>query len=847
MIQARLRGDAAVVVLAASMAAAVVAWWALLGSTWPTSPIVTGVPAVVVLLLVVAGELCTVDVYLRKETHSISLRTIPVIAGLFVLTPSTLLGVALVGVGGVLVVKARLAPIKLLFNLALVAVEVALALSVFHAVRGTAGVDDPRAWIAAMTAALVVDVACGFLVTCAMKVHDPDSSAAPEAWLAFAGAVGAVTNATVALVAVLLFSITPTAPLLLAGIAAALFAAYRAFVALRQRHSELEVLSEFTDVMSQSLTVDDVAIAALREAKLRLEAECAEIWLLGTDSDDRRIALDGDAPVHTDRAFHVPITSRLWGRLVSSRAALVLARTDRNPVHRELLDELDCDDLVAAALSGADGITGIMLLRDREGDVATFGATDARVLGAIARYTSIALEKGRLVDEVRAEAARREHDALHDQLTGLPNRRQFVEHATDALGTGSSPDAAVLLLDVDDFKEVNDTFGHNSGDEVLIDIAQRLAETFQDEGMVARLGGDEFAVLVHGINSTQAALRAAERLIDVFARPQHVNGVALYLQAAVGIALCPLHGTDAATLLRCADVAMYQAKSDRRSAVVYDPATDSHTPERVALAADLRRAIADETFELGFQPIQHLATGRILGVEVLARWEHPTRGLLPPPVYVEVAEQSDLIRLLTGYVLRRALEQRNAWSRAGLDLRVSVNVSVHDLHRDGFADEVLRLMDGTGTPGSRLVLELTETQALHHPERISPVLERLRVAGVVIAIDDFGTGYSSITSLRSLPVDEIKIDRSFVSNMLNSTHDHAIVGSLIDLANRLGIEIVAEGVEDDATRAALASLGCHCIQGYTLTPALGADALHQWIRSSESGTGSATVLRLRQA
>jgi diguanylate cyclase (GGDEF)-like protein len=715
---------------------------------------------------------------------------------------------------------------------------------VFHALRGTAHIEDPRAWIAAMSAALLVDVACGALIDLAMRLHDRDAYAAPEAWLAVVGGVGAVTNASIALVAVLLLSVTPFAPVLLAGIAAAAFATYRAFVSLRQRHSELEVLSEFTGVLSQSLTVHDVAVAALCEAKLRLQAERAELWLLGaSDSDGTRVALAGDGPVETGR-FRIPVTSRLWGRLISRGTPLVIPRGGRDPLHRDLLQEIGCDDLVATALSGEHGIIGIMLLRDREGDVGTFGAADGRVLGAVARYTSIALEKGRLVDEVTAEAARREHDALHDHLTGLPNRRRFTEYADEVLGSATDVDAAVLLLDVDDFKEINDTFGHDAGDEVLVEIARRFTATFGQDTLVARLGGDEFALLVCGIDSTQAALQVADRVVEALAPPQTINGVSVHLQAAVGIALRRLHGGDVATLLRCADVAMYQAKRGRRMTAVYDPARDSHTAERVALAADLRTAIADGTFGLGYQPIQELAGGGIIGVEVLARWEHPTRGLLPPPVYVEVAEQSDLIRLLTAYVLRRALEQRNSWMRHGLDLRVSVNVSVHDLHRDGFADEVLRLLDDTGTPAGRLVLELTETQALHHPERIAPVLERLRSAGAVIAIDDFGTGYSSLTSLRLLPIDEIKIDKSFVSSMLVNAHDHAIVGSLVAMANRLGIEVVAEGVEDEATRSALAHLGCHCIQGYVMTPALAADDLTTWVRARSDG-GSAAVVPIR--
>jgi predicted signal transduction protein with EAL and GGDEF domain len=379
-------------------------------------------------------------------------------------------------------------------------------------------------------------------------------------------------------------------------------------------------------------------------------------------------------------------------------------------------------------------------------------------------------------------------------------------------------------------------------------VAKRLRETLPASDAAARLGGDEFAVLISQTTGEDEARQAARRLRDVICRPYVVNGVTVHLDASIGIALFPEHGPDVTTLLRFADVAMYEAKQQRTSVCVYDPAHDNHTAERLALADDLRTALADGSFGLGYQPVKRLGDNTIIGAEVLARWEHPTRGFLPPPTYIGVAERSDLIRILTSFVLGRALEQRRTWAANGFDLRVSVNVSVHDLYREGFARDVARLVQETGTPPGGLVLELTETQAMHHPERIAPILNEIRSSGVLVAIDDFGTGFSSLTSLRTLPIDEIKIDRSFVSRMTSNDHDNAIVRSLIELARRLHIEVVAEGVEDEETQQQLRELSCDKIQGYLISRALSADELEQWLdRRNERSTDGGNVPLLHRA
>ena len=698
---------------------------------------------------------------------------------------------------------------------------------------------------------MTIEVLSGLLVSTAIWLHQGHFDVDGFGWLALGGVLAAATNVCFALVAVLLISIAPMSVVLLAIIGTIMFIAYRGYAALRQRHSELEVLQEYTTALGQTVAFEEVARAALCEGRTRLEADRAELWFLPPNGGTRatRVTLDGANTSTIDTNYAIPMTDALWGRLVSGVPALVISRNDRDPGARALLTQYECTDLVAAPLRGERGLVGILLLRDRLGDVGTFTAADGRLLSALSRYTSIALENGRLVDELQGEAARREHEALHDQLTDLPNRRYFLERGPRVLqATESEHIAAVVLLDLNDFKEVNDTFGHASGDDVLIEVADRLRQALADPATIVRLGGDEFAILLPNLAGAADAANTVARIRGVLGQSHLVNGVTVNLDVSAGIALYPAHGTDIATLLRCADVAMYQLKEQRTAARIYDPSHDSHTPERLALAADLRAALADNSFALGFQPIKALASDQIIGVEVLALVEHPTRGLLAPPIYIEVAEQSDLIRTLTSYVLRRALEQRSEWAAHGLDLMISVNVSVHDLHREGFAAEVSQLLTKTATPDRRLVLELTETQALHHPERIAPVLTELRNRGVIVAIDDFGTGFSSLTSLRSLPVDEIKIDKSFVSTMTANPHDNAIVRSIVELARRLDLEIVAEGVEDEATEAQLRELGCHNIQGYILTRALPAAAFEHWLEQSPASPArSATIVPLARA
>jgi diguanylate cyclase (GGDEF)-like protein len=407
------------------------------------------------------------------------------------------------------------------------------------------------------------------------------------------------------------------------------------------------------------------------------------------------------------------------------------------------------------------------------------------------------------------------HQAYHDDLTGLPNRRLLREQLEAALASAPGRPVAVLLLDLDRFKEVNDTFGHPGGDELLRRVSVRIASETEPDLLVARLGGDELAVLALG-RSTTEALDLARDVRAIVGAPLTIDGVPVAVEASVGVALSPDDGADADTLLHRADVAMYAAKARRLGVARYDEGFDTSDRDRLALMSELRGALERGEIVLHYQPKVDLRSGDVCGVEALVRWEHPLRGLVPPGQFVPYAERSGLTRELTRRVLGLALEQAAAWRAAGEPLPVAVNVTMFDLLDPGFAGEVASLLERSGVPPVDLQLELTESAVMSEPERVVGVLERISKLGVGLAVDDFGTGYSSLGHLGSLPVDTIKIDRSFVAALVADDGKRAIVAATIDLGHALDLKVVAEGVENAEVAARLRELGCDVAQGYGL-------------------------------
>jgi diguanylate cyclase (GGDEF)-like protein len=441
-----------------------------------------------------------------------------------------------------------------------------------------------------------------------------------------------------------------------------------------------------------------------------------------------------------------------------------------------------------------------------------------------------------------------EHQALHDALTGLPNRSLLVDRAAQLMSaarrSGARP--VVMMLDLDRFKDVNDTLGYHRGDELLVQVAGRLSSRLRPADTVARLGGDEFAILVSD-GGSEVGTEIAERILRSFESPFNLGGVAVGVEASIGIAVAPDTRADSpnhtaaeavSELLRHADVALYQAKADRCGFRHFVTGEDDGSTNRLALLGELRQALERDELVLHYQPKVAADTAELIGVEALVRWQHPIRGLLAPGEFIGLAEGTTLIHRLTIAVLDKALDFSRSWLDRGVRLPVAVNVSARSLLDKGFATSVAAQLAAHGLPADLLWIELTEGTIMSDPDRAIVILHDLRAIGVRLSVDDFGTGYSSMSYLKILPVDELKIDRSFVKGMATDESDAVLVQSAIDLGHNLGLSVVAEGVEDEATLVALKDLGVDIVQGYYLGRPMPQELLREWVE--RRGTPVAT-------
>jgi diguanylate cyclase (GGDEF)-like protein len=435
---------------------------------------------------------------------------------------------------------------------------------------------------------------------------------------------------------------------------------------------------------------------------------------------------------------------------------------------------------------------------------------------------------------IERQALENQYRAGHDGLTGLANRSLLAERVETTLRQAEREQDPVglLLLDLNKFKEVNDTLGHHAGDLLLIEVANRLSGAVRDSDTVARLGGDEFAILLPGIGSTEACLDLARRLLDALQGPAELDGVQVDISGSIGAAVFPLQSANSAELLQHADIAMYTAKRNRSGTALYDADADSRSSQQLGLMGELHRAIADDELVLHYQPKVATETGRIVGVEALVRWQHPTRGLLPPADFIPQAEDDEIIVALTDAVLDQALRQHREWRAAGNELPVAVNIAAGGLYDNTFPDRVAAALTKHDVPGAMLTLEITETSIISVPAEVQTILDRLRDLGVRLSIDDFGTGYSSMAYLQAMPLTELKIDRRFIQNIHESTEDEAIVRAVLELARALSLTVVAEGVENAEALAVLETMGCPFAQGYHMSRPLPAADLLAWVNAA---------------
>jgi diguanylate cyclase (GGDEF)-like protein len=739
-------------------------------------------------LAFIVTEAYVVHINVGRHAHSFSFTDVPTVAGLFLLGPAALLSSRLLGALFSLVVVRRQRPVKVAFNLAQFALGITAAVTTWSLVAdGDAA--SQRTWAASVLALLAVAFVSTAAVTSVIWLDGGRRSPRTIGQTLGVDVITAVTQSSFALVGLSVIRVDWRGLWTIVIVGGYLVLAQRSFVTLQKRHGTLQRLNDVAGRLSRDLHPDVIAEEIVVGAVRTFDGSAAELELLDGARPSRRLRYDGLEVSNGSSSQH--------------------------------------DDDMSAPLTAHGQVLGHLRVSGSSA-VPTFGDDERQLLHALAQHASNALTNGRLTDELRLLVSENEHQATHDSLTGLPNRLMFERVVNALLANGRS--LAVLLLDLDRFKEVNDTLGHAAGDALLADVGARLKAAVPQALCIARLGGDEFTVLLTNADE-QAAVTAAEAARESLLHPVQVHSIDVSVDASIGVAVAPLHGVSCDDLLRHADVAMYASKAGRGTVTVYDESIDHNDPSRLGLVGELRDAINGGGLALAYQPKIALADPTAsLSLEVLARWHHPERGFVSPDEFIAVAEQSGLITPLTDWVVATALGQVRAWLDDGLDVSVSVNVSARVLRDSGFPDRLVAALESAHVPAARVTVEITETAIMDDVEHTVDVLWRLRRAGVRLSIDDLGVGQSSLAYLKRLPVHEVKIDKSFVMTMVDDPDDDAIVCAVVGLAHRLGMSIVAEGVETERIRDRLVEIECDVAQGYWYSRPLPPGDVPAWFR-----------------
>jgi diguanylate cyclase (GGDEF)-like protein len=803
-------------VLAGLAVAGAVLWVPPL-DTVATTTLLVGAALVAVFAL---AESVVMHIEVGDSVHSTSLNDIPLVLALFWLPAPLVVAVRLLGAFlGLKVSRKQSAP-KMVFNLCMMSLEAVVAVTLFAAVgAGDPGRSAVELWALATFVCLVTAVVTNLAIFAVIALNAGRAGADDLRTLlasGFLSAVGSVTTASLA-VEVVARDVTATLPLLLMG--AGITYAYRSHVRLRTRHDRLSSLYGFVRGVSAAADADLIVRSMLTHSRDLLRAEVAVLTLVDEEEGQQQlhcfsVAADGSYDV-----VHRPATSDDWpiSRAISTGDPLLGQRGTRDRAVARHLSALGLRDCVLVVVQGEERPAGTLLVGSRRGEHSTFEPADVLALEGVAGHAAVALRNARLLDRLT-------HESRHDALTGLPNRSEFERVLAGQLDVGRT--AAVLFMDLDRFKDVNDTLGHQAGDELLTQVAERLRHTVDAAATVSRLGGDEFAVLLPGTSAEQG-LAVARQVRRALERPVDVEGMSVDVGVSIGLAVAPEHGSSASALMRRADVAMYDAKA-RDGVALYDATRDDSSTSRLALVAQLRKALSEDGFVLHYQPQVDAANGAVVRFEALIRWPS-LRGIVPPDEFLPIAERAGLLRNLTEWVLRRSLDDAATWRGGGEGPGVAVNLSPRNLLEPGLAETVRRLLEERRLPADCLTLEITEGSVIAEPERALETLEKLRAIGIRLSVDDFGTGYSSLSYLRRLPVDEVKIDKSFVRGLADDDQDAAIVQAVVTLAASLSLTVVAEGVEDQAAWDRLVELGVDVVQGHHISRPVPLEPARAWL------------------
>jgi diguanylate cyclase (GGDEF)-like protein len=809
-------------------------WFAVVANP-PDMPIGLRIPWWLLALMFAATELWVFHIQVGREAQSISISEIPLVLALFYALPQDLLVARVVGPALVMLLHRRQTVLKAAVNIALLYADTAVALAVFCWIGGGSTADSGSTWVAAVlaaSAAMAVDLV---VINTIIRWYDGGPRLA-RVRSVINGIGIAAASATLGLVPLLTLRLGSLAavPLLAAGVV--LMVGYRAYASLADRHSSLERLFSFSRELNVVPEAHDVLPAVLAQARDLLRGETAEIVRFDEPGVTAWRSVGGSAQLlASDEAEEAGAIVR---RLLEGQEPLLLRGDDE--AGAGYLQMRNAGEALLAPLRYDGRMVGAIAVHDRVGEVRGFSAVDLQLLQTVANHASVALHNEMLIGRLR-------HDALHDTLTGLANRAQLVNEATAQLlqARTRQQSIAIMIIDLNGFKAVNDTLGHHVGDELLRDVGNRFELAAGDNVTVARLGGDEFAVLCRARDS-DAAMAVATSLLDTLNEPFVVGQERLHLSGSAGIAMAPEHGTTVADLLKRADIAMYAAKNGPDSALVYRADIDVNDASLLSLMGELREGIATGQVDIEVEPVVDLFTGAVVSAEALVRWHHPVRGKLRPGLFLPLAERNGLIVPLTELVLDRAVAACAAWREVGLEIGISVNLSARSLLDTMLPSAVADVLRRHGLPSHLLTLEITETIMLSDADRALGLLADLRALGVRLSLDDFGTGYSSLTHLSELPIQQLKIDQSFVSQITKSARDSAIVEAVTSLARHLDVEVVAEGIETAETAARLRILGCQLGQGHYFAMSMGADLLPLWISTRPPTVDSPAVAASRR-
>jgi diguanylate cyclase (GGDEF)-like protein len=751
----------------------------------------------------------------RRQPLALHLEAVPLVLGLFFLTPGSLVLVRVSAMAVAHGLIRRQPMIRLVFNLASGAVGTLAAIAVFRALAPAHAGLHAGSWPAAFVAIVTDDVVSTLLVAAVVYINEGAWQVQETLrYLGFAIGVN-VINTFLAIVTASALSYDIATAWAITVFVVLSITALRMYHRLADRHAALDKLYAVARELGPIAADPSDLAPALVQLRRILKAETLELAMLGDDPDFATVVAVYDQ--REGEGMHV------MQRALDDDARHLLTVANRMQPARRLIAQRrvrKSDDQMAVPVRAGDRTLALLTAQNRAGDIGAFDQSDYRLLEAAADQLSAALEKGRLVESLRRAATR-------DSLTNLANLDSLRAFLTTMLDGSSG--GVLLLLDIDRFHEINDTLGHDAGDAILIEVSRRLESAPTHGALVARVGGDQFALAIPGAAGGEVARLAALAVKSRVDGPLRFESVSADLRITIGMSRAPDHGTDAATLLRRAEMAMTAAKGSSSGIGEWEPNYERDGSRRLNVLAGLRQALADNDLRVEFQPKIKLGTGDVAGFEALVRWRHPDLGAVSPVEFVPLAEASGLISALTSNVLRLSLDATRRWHDAGRFVGVAVNISARSLDDPVLVGQVAAMLTASGVEPRWLTLEITESSVMENPARSLDVLLQLRSLGVRLSIDDFGTGYSSLHQLRGLPVHEVKIDKAFVDQVDGDGADRAVVRAIVELCDSLGLTTVAEGVEQASQAYTLESLGVSQVQGYFYGRPMTESAATEWL------------------